>query len=171
MKKIIFNLLLVLFALQAAGAQSNDARFALKISFFTAGRLNPQFRKLRVIETNISEEQYSEDGCYEYRGVFNISVEHNGVPLQERDADARKTREEKAKHAWCKEMTLVMKPGASHERFLDLAYDFPVESPGTYEVTVSRSTDVEHPEKGVIVKSNTISFVVPEPTTQEEHGK
>jgi hypothetical protein len=166
MKKIIINLLLVLFALQTAGAQIGDAKFALKISFFTAGRFNPNFRKIRVEEKNISGDSYQEEGCYEYRGVFEISVLYNGVPLKERDAEARKAREEKAKHAWCKQMNLDMKPGDSHERFLDLGYDFPIEAPGTYEVTVSRSTDVEHPENGITVKSNTISFVVPETTAE-----
>jgi len=35
--------------------------------------------------------------------------------------------------------------------------------PGTYEITVSRDSDLEHPEKGVTVTSNTLTFVVPEP--------
>jgi hypothetical protein len=38
--------------------------------------------------------------------------------------------------------------------------------PGTYEVTVSRETDPDHPDRSVTVKSNTITITVPEPETE-----
>ncbi len=174
--KMTLSFVAVLLALQSAAvsAQISDKpeqKYSLAISLITAGRFNPNYRQLRVVETNVSNEAFREAACFERLGVFKISVLYNGEPLQERDPEMRKKRAEEAKLTRCKQKNLDLMPGDFLLKYLDLGYDFPVEAPGTYEVTVSRESDLEHPEKSVTVKSNTISFVVPEPTTQEEHAK
>jgi len=68
-------------------------------------------------------------------------------------------------------MKFALQPGATRDRYLAMGWDYPMTEPGTYELTVSRPSDAEHPEKSVTVKSNTITLVVPEPTTQDEHAK
>jgi hypothetical protein len=45
--------------------------------------------------------------------------------------------------------------------WVSLAAKYDVSRPGTYEVTVSRETDPDHPDKSVMVKSNTLTVIVP----------
>jgi hypothetical protein len=87
---------------------------------------------------------------------------YNGLPLKEKDAAAHKKREENEKSEWCKVAPQKIPPGHSWTRYLPFDVDYPLCKPGTYEVTVSRESDPEHPEKSITVKSNTLTIVVPE---------
>jgi len=120
------------------------------------------FRELRVDETNLSSEPLKEGPCWEFRGVYSISVTHNGYPQKERDEALRKRRE--AQKA-CRQTALpaVIDPGQSWTRYIrSFARDYPLDEPGTYKVTVSRESDPEHPGESVTVKSNTITIEVSE---------
>ena len=99
-----------------------------------------------------------------YAGLFRVSVFYNGVSMDEKDAAARHRGEAEQAAFASHELGLnPIKPGESFQVFLDLADRYDLSRPGTYEVTVSRETDPDHPEKSVTVKSNTITIVVPEP--------
>lgn len=162
-------------ALSAENPENREPKFTLAISLFQPGGGHsampgqPEFREIRVIETNTSNEPLLEAGCWERQGVFSISVIYNGVHLAERDAGARKKREEQARQTPCMlpASHAVINPGESWTRYLVFSADYPLCRPGTYEVTVSRESDLEHPEKSVTVKSNTLTIVVPEPAKCE----
>jgi len=170
MKRSMFYLLGLLTAMQTVAVcaqkpQDSGPNFSLTIYLFQPGQAEPgqpTFRKIQVDETNISNEPFTERGCLEFQGVFHISVVYNGLPLEEKDASARKKRQEDANNEWCKVMPQKILPGHSWTRYLPFDVDYPLCKPGTYEVTVSRESDPEHPEKSITVKSNTLTIIVPE---------
>ncbi len=127
----------------------------------------PEFREIRLVETNISNEPILEAGCWEAQGVFSVSVVYDGVALEEREPAARKKREANARQKPCMLplSRAVINPGESWTRYLVFSADYPLCKPGTYEVTVSRESDLKIHEKSVTVKSNTLTIVVPEPAT------
>jgi hypothetical protein len=176
MKKQAFYLFLALFAAQAIVLRAQNSekpapKFTLNIYLFQNGGAEsempgqPIFRKIRVVETNTSNEPLQEGGCWEDRGVFSISVLYDGAPLAVKDAAARKKRETEEKHTPCMvpRSKAVINPGETGTRYIPLSIDYPMCKPGTYEITVSRESDLEHPEKSVTVKSDTLTIVVPEP--------
>jgi hypothetical protein len=124
-----------------------------------------EFREIRVIEINTSNEPLYEAGCWEHQGVFRISVAYNGVHLEERSRAARNRREARSKQTPCmlSLSSAVLNPGESWTRYLVFSADYSLCKPGTYEITVSRESDLEHPEKSVTVKSNVLAITVPEP--------
>jgi len=168
--KIPISYFLVLFftmptvVLRAQTTKMQEPKFSLTISMFQpGGSENPSFHDLRVVETNTSSEAIFEDGCLETRGIFRISILYNGRPLQERDEVARKRRDADARSGRCRAMASMIDPGQSWERYVALSWDYPMTEPGTYEITVSRESDLDYPEKSVSVRSNTITIVVPQP--------
>jgi hypothetical protein len=180
MRKTAFYFLFLLLAMQTAvlraqNFQKQTPKFTLAIFLYQPGGGHsatpgqPEFRKIRVEETNISNEAFFEEGgCLEDQGVFRISVLYNGALLEEKDAAARKKREADAKLERCGTKGFEAKPGDSWTRYLSIVWDYPMCKPGTYEITVSRETDPLHPEKSVTVKSNTLTIVVPEPATCDQ---
>jgi hypothetical protein len=157
-----------ILAMQAIAAcaqipEKVEPQFTLTISEYHH-ELGPRFNRVSVIVRNISSEVFFEPGCSDMRDLFRVSVFYNGVSMDEKDAAARH-RGEAEQAAFCThELGLnPIKPGESFQVFLDLADRYDLSRPGTYEVTVSRETDPDHPEKSVTVKSNTITIVVPEP--------
>jgi hypothetical protein len=73
----------------------------------------------------------------------------------------RRCRGEAAQAASCTHELGIneIKPGGSFQRLLELSQRYDMSRPGNYEITVTRETDPEHPEKSVTVKSNTITIV------------
>jgi len=172
MKRPAIYLLILLFSMRtvvfyAQNTQKLTPKFTLTI--YDASQIGGgyPFRSLRVVETNTSNEPLQEAGCWEDQGVFYISILYNGLPLKERDTAVRKKREADAKQTPCKvpRSKAVIPPGESGTRYLNFGWDYPMCQPGTYEITVSRESDLEHPEKSVTVKSNTLTIVVPESAT------
>ncbi len=54
-------------------------------------------------------------------------------------------------------------PGGVWTLYLrNFGWDYPLDVPGTYAITVSRESDPEHPEKSVTVTSNTLTVTVSE---------
>lgn len=177
MRKLASYFVVLIFAIQTAAICAQNPlnrvpKFSLTIFLFQNGGAEsempgqPIFRMIRVEETNTSNESIFEAGCLELQGLFHISVLYNGVPLEERDTATRMKREAKAKQTPCRALaTNEIRPGQSWTRYLGFAWDYPMCKPGTYEITVSRESNLEHPEKSVTVKSNTLTIVVPEPAT------
>jgi hypothetical protein len=138
-------------------------QFKLTISEYHH-ELGPGFNRVSVIVTNTSKEVFFEPGCSDMRNLYRVSVFYNGVPLDEKDAGARHRAEAEQAANCTHELGInPIKPGGSFSLWFDLAYRFDLSKPGTYEITVSRETDPDHPEKSVRVKSNTLTVVVPEP--------
>jgi hypothetical protein len=110
---------------------------------------------------NTSNEIFLEPGCSDVRGLYIISVAYRGAPLAEKDAAAWR-RWEAAEAAFCTHELGInkIKPGGSFQRPLELSERYDMSRPGNYEITVTRETDPEHPEKSVTVRSNTITIVV-----------
>ncbi|MGD0892386.1 MAG: hypothetical protein ABR923_12725 [Terracidiphilus sp.] len=172
MKKPALHFLPMLLAVQTfiLGAQTVETpkpRFSLVIFYSNLG--GSTYHDLRVVETNTSNDSIFEHGCLEFKGVFRISILYNGSPLKERDETARKKREVDARSGYCRAMDAIIGPGESWERYLAFGSDYPMTEPGTYEITVSRDSDLEHPEKGVTIKSNTVTVVVPEQLPAKTH--
>lgn len=179
MPKPSFQLLVLLFAMQAAvlcaqNTEKPTPKFTLTISIFHPGSSEPglpEFREIEVTETNISNEPIAEGYCWDSIGIYSTSVLYNGAPLEERDRSARGKREADAKLGiGCPKIELdsPIMPGKTRTRWLPFDVDYPLCKPGTYEITVSRESDLEHPEKSVTVKSNALTIVVPEPARCEE---
>ncbi|MGP8173503.1 MAG: hypothetical protein ACLP7O_03020 [Terracidiphilus sp.] len=173
MRKPAFYFVAMIFAMQsiAAFAQAprpGEARpapgFTLTISEYHH-EFGPALNRLSVKETNISNEVITEPGCMERHGLFSVSVVYNGAPLEEKDAPARRLRENQARDMGCTSELGInpIKPGESRTHWVSVAAIYDVSKPGTYEITVSRETDPDHPEKSVTVRSNTLTVVVPEP--------
>jgi hypothetical protein len=145
------------------------AKFSLTISLFLPFGAplpgQPYIRGLLVEETNTSDEPLEEGGCLERQGVFRVNVMFNGHHLKERDERVRKKREadDRAKPCKVPHPESVIKRGESLKHYIGISWDYPMSEPGTYEVTVSRESDLEHPDQSVIVTSNTLSIVVSEP--------
>ena len=143
-------------------------RFTLAISLFLpygapSGPGQPYIRDLKIVETNASNEQIQEAGCWESQGIFHVTVFFHGSLLKEKDQAARRERETKARAHPCKVplSDAVIEPGKTWTRYLPLSVDYPMTEPGTYEITVSRESDLEHPERSVTVRSNPLTVVVP----------
>lgn len=143
-------------------------RFTLAISLFLpygapSGPGQPYIRDLKIVETNASNEPIQEAGCWERQGIFQVTVFFNGSLLKEKDRAARLEREAKARAHPCKVpiSDAVIEPGKTWTRYLPLSVDYPMTEPGTYEITVSRESDLEHPDRRVTVRSNTVTVVVP----------
>ena len=171
MRKTTPYLSAVLLAVQASalGAQSAEKpapKFTLTIfDASVTGVKGHPYRGVRVEETNTSNVSIVGPPCPEIRSLFRITVQLNGHPVQERDAAARKKREDTT---LCKQLPDggTIQPGGRLIRYMSFGWDYPMIEPGTYEITVSRDSDLEHPEKGVTVTSNTLTFVVPEPDAE-----
>jgi hypothetical protein len=135
--------------------------FTLAISEFHSGSFSPAYHRLSLTVTNTSDEIFLEPGCSNVRGLYSISVVYRGTPLAEKDAAAWRRREA-AEAAFCTHELGVneIKPRVSFHRPLELSERYDMSRPGNYEITVTRETDPEHPEKSVTVRSNTITIVV-----------
>jgi len=143
-------------------------RFTLTISEYRQDRAPGSYR-LRVISTNTSNKPLHLDGCAASRGWYKISVMLNGVPLTEKDEEARHLREVKMRRAWCASASAndLLELGGSLQDILGVTGAFDMSAPGTYEITVGRETDPEHAETSVTVRSNVLTIEVPEPGDTE----
>jgi hypothetical protein len=151
--------------LLAQTGQKPAPRFTLTISEYRKERAPGTYR-IRLMETNISNEDLRVGPCAVERGMYNLSVVYDGVLMEERDVPARNLMEERERHTPCTSGSgySPLKPRQSYVSFaLGLSWRYDMTNPGTYEITVSRETDPDHPEKSVTVKSNTLIIVVPEP--------
>jgi hypothetical protein len=166
------KVLVVLFVIQLGGfaqvSEQTSPRFTLTISLFLpagapSGPGQPYIRDLKLVETNISNEPIQEAGCWEHQGIYRVTVFFNGHLLKEQDRVARQRREARARMAPCKVPVsdAVIPPGKTWTRYLPISSDYPMTEAGTYEITVSRNSDLDNPDTSPVVSSNTLTIVVP----------
>jgi len=150
-------------ALCAQAPQKPEPQFTLTISEYHH-EFGPGLHRLTLVETNISKQIITEPGCVETRGWFTVAVLYNGAPLKEKD-EAGRRQSETEQGQLCNFGLGIneIQPGESRKHWVSVDAKYDVSRPGIYEVTVSRETDPDHPEKSVTVKSNTLTIVVPEP--------
>jgi hypothetical protein len=169
MKKPATYFLVLIFAVQAVAlcaqtGQKPAPRFTLTISEYRKERAPGTYR-IRLIETNISNEDLRVGPCAVERGMYNLSVAYDGVLMEERDVLAQHLKEERERRTPCTSGAAwdLLKPGQSYVSLAIGLSRYDMTNPGAYEITVSRETDPDHPEKSVTVKSNTLTIVVSEP--------
>jgi hypothetical protein len=168
MRRLGSFLVMMVFVIFAAVATSqttgnSEPGFTLSISVFHRGGMPPNTHLLDVKTTNTSNVRSCETVRPNHSWKFNISVLLDGIPLEEKEG-IQKIRKEGIPRGyggfvqlWC------TKPGESALEELNVTDFYDMSKPGTYEITVSRETDPDHPDKSVTVKSNTLTIVVPQP--------
>jgi hypothetical protein len=133
--------------------------------------------RVDVTETNISDKDFidQDHGCIRELGWFTVEVSYNGVPLVEKDVEARLRRGNETielmneRNAPCATgpLEIVLKPGKSRKLWLGVSDIYDVTKPGSYEVYVSRETNPIGHINSEYVRSNTITIVVPKPEADE----
>lgn len=173
MKIFALHLFTLLFAVHAGSlcAQTREQEAA---GFTSAGftltisenhhEVSPPYHEVLVRLTNTSEGIIRGGGCLALRGMYNISIVYDGVPIEETDA-VRKLKKYRKEDGGCTSgnPTWRLKPGEYHDDLLSVTEFYNMSKPGAYEITVTKETFPDHPERSVTVKSNTITIVVPEP--------
>ncbi|MGA2217063.1 MAG: hypothetical protein ABSG51_03205 [Terracidiphilus sp.] len=162
MRKLASFLALTAFVMLAMGSRAQtpnkpEPGFTLTLSL---GRHGGEFSKntqvLLVTLTNTSKEAINNSWCLAFRGMYDLAVTYNGIPVEETDAQKQFKKFRQAGRCSGSFASRVVNPGEQQED--NLYYD--TTKPGTYEFTVSRETYPWNPEKSVTVKSNTLTFVV-----------
>jgi hypothetical protein len=150
--------------LRAQAIERPKPKFTLRIfDDSICGTNSVCYRGLLVVETNTSMEPIVEVGCPELQGVFSLFVLYEGHPLAaQHRAKARRNRIGDVKSDFVCLAYNEVDPGQSFTSHLGIGWNYPMTEPGTYEFTVSRESDPEHPDQSVTVKSNTLTIVVPE---------
>ncbi len=152
-------------AVPGSSNNATGADFTLSLSIPKGrGEFPPTIVELDVKLTNISKSTFiGEDTCAAFGGLLKIDAVYNGVPLDEPE-QARKHREEMEKGEagpGCTGSNPGKKAGPGESIKHWLYYD--AEKPGTYEFAVEQRTFPQDMSKSVIVKSNTVSIVMPYP--------
>jgi hypothetical protein len=128
---------------------------------------------LLVKYTNVSNV-IQNDGCMTTPSAYHIMVLRDGIAAEKRKT--KKTTEMKnednntgyqikvthTEQDTCRggvDKGLNPGQGVKFPLWVSSAYDMTV--PGTYDIAVTRETDLLNPEKSVTVKSNTLTIVVP----------
>lgn len=145
----------------------------LKLTLSENHDLGAGLDRVNVTETNMSDEDFvdRDNGCIRELSWFTVEVFYNGVPLKEKDIEARFRRRNETidllnQHkAPCDTgpLAIVLKPGESRKLWLGVSDIYDVTKPGSYDVYVSRETNPIGRINNEYVRSNTITVVVPEP--------
>jgi hypothetical protein len=112
--------------------------------------------------TNLSQYVDAETSCSAFGAFYHLSVVFNGITEAEADA-SRKRRKEMEAAAVCSGSN----PGRNLQRGQsrdDIIY-YEKLRPGTYEFTVEQDGFPHDPKSNMVVRSNTVTIVVPEPST------
>ncbi len=143
----------------------------LKLTLSENHDLGAGLDRVNVTETNISDKDFidEDNGCIRELGWFTVKVFYNGVPLVEKDVEARLRRGNETielmnqRKAPCatEPLDIVLKPGKFRELWLGVSDIYDVTKPGSYEVYVSRETNPIGHINSEYVRSNTITVVVP----------
>jgi hypothetical protein len=149
----------------------------LKLTLSENDDLGEGLDRVNVTETNISDKDFIDEdhGCIRELGWFTVEVSYNGVPLAEKDVEARFRRQNEMidlmtqRNAPCATgpLEIVLKPGKSRKLWLGVSDIYDVTKPGSYEVYVSRETNPIGHINSEYVRSNTITIVVPKPEADE----
>jgi hypothetical protein len=142
-------------------AEKPRPRFALRLSAEDSDDVPPQ--SLQVVLENTSNSVIRERKCWPFMGMYNVVVSRNGEPVEE--FDGARSLQMRWANVVCpgNETLLQIKPGVSYADRVPLSSPY-VDKPGSYVVYVTRETYPYNPAKSVLVESNPIGFVVPEPS-------
>jgi hypothetical protein len=164
MRKPALYFLLLLFAMQTVAICAQTSvkpapGFTLTLSEGHRGGVVSYQQVLVVKLTNISKEVMHRTFCDSFGGLYNLEVVYNGVPVEKTEAELKWRKDHETGMCAGSGGGENTKPG--EDRYDTLAYN--TIKPGTYEITVTKETFPGEPEKSVTVRSNTLTFVVPEP--------
>jgi hypothetical protein len=169
MAQIMFCGAISLVLMLSSVATSQDVRqrvpgFTLVLSRDTSRRLPSNMERLIVKLTNTSDKAMRETICSAFGGLYKLSVVYNGAQLDE--PEFYRKRREARERGDCDGSVRqrALKPG---ESWMD-PMEYVTEGPGTYEFTVEEKVFPRDPEGNQIVKSNTLTVVVPEPEAEKQ---
>jgi hypothetical protein len=145
----------------AQPAEKPKPRFALAISAEDTDDVPPN--NLRVERYNTTNGVIRERKCWPFLGMYNLVVFRDGQPIEGNDVLRRLQMVRTAVNCPGNETLKEIKPGAFYADRVPLRNFYDVDEPGSYSVYVTRETYPYNPAKSVLVESNSISFVVPEP--------
>jgi hypothetical protein len=184
MKRLGSCFLAPLFALQtiivfAQEPEIPQPRFTLSIEEDKdAAQLNPGLHRLLVKHTNVWIGNEIDMFHEEAKGMYNMIVLHNGVRAAERPALWELRRYRKADTDHVLQNPRMLRPGETWKDTLDVSDYYDMSGPGTYEITVTRESLPLDFSNSTLVRSNTISIVVPQgavtpnaPATQKPKPK
>lgn len=137
-------------------------RFALTISKEDPEDVRPDW--LQVDMQNISKGAIRELKCWPFYGMYNYRVFRNGEQLKVSDELQSLQKSRAGVDCPGNETLLEVEPGVIYGDRVPLRNYFDIDEPGSYVVYVTRETYPFSPAKSVLVESNALSFVVPEPT-------
>ncbi len=144
--------------MQTSGNQEPGFTLSLK----EGHPIGPNYHTLLIKLTNTSTEVMHRTVCDSFGDMYNLEVVHNGLHVEKTEAEKERRKKLEAGDCFAGVVSAVAEdtnPGETRE---DTRYYYTTK-PGTYEITATREAFPGHPEKSVTVRSNTITFVVPEP--------
>jgi hypothetical protein len=148
----------------AQSAEKPKARFALTLSPEYPDDVPPNV--VEVVMENTSNSTIRERKCWPFFGMYNFVVLRNGEPLEENDEMRNLQKGRAGVDCPDSETISEIEPGSNQGDRVPLGAFYDIHEPGSYSVYVTRETYPYIPAKSVLVESNTISFVVPEPSPQ-----
>ena len=145
--------------MQAAGF--TNPGFTLTITEYRH-EVRPPSHAIIVRLTNTSNEIIRGGGCLGLRGMYNLSVNYNGMPMEETDP-VRALKKYRKGGGGCTSgnPVWIIKPGEYNDDFLSVTEFYKMDAPGIYDISVSKETLPDYPDKSVTIKSNTLTIVVP----------
>jgi hypothetical protein len=146
----------------ARAAEKPKSRFTLTLSPGDPDDVPPVWVQVKM--ENISKSTIRECECTPFYGMYNFVVLRNGEPLEEND-EMRNLQKRRAGVDCPAESASLreIEPGSVDEDGVPLGAYYDLHEPGSYAVYATRETYPYIPAKSVLVESNSISFVVPEP--------
>jgi hypothetical protein len=166
MRRIVFRFLILLFAMPAVAVYAQTSEkpmpgFTLEISVWNAGELSLDTHALTVRLTNTTNEDRRESTCAERNGWFNSIVTLDGVALEEIDGIQKLRKKDKFWMCNGGPMLQPTKAGESQGYLMYISDFYDMTKPGKYDITVTKETFPNNPEKSITVKSNTLTIIVP----------
>ena len=116
-----------------------------------------------VTYTNLSQHVDAETTCSAFGAFYHLRVVFNGITEAETDASRKRRKDMEAAAPGC----IGSNPGRNLQRGQsrdDIIY-YEKLKPGTYEFTVEQDGFPHDPKSNVVVRSNTVTIVIPEPST------
>ena len=147
-------------------------RFTLTIA---GGKENEDYTgdySVMLTEKNVSNTPLRETVCVPFLldPKIQIAVSYNGAPLEmdgkKSDVQLRKRIERgeiSCPNDFENEANAGGGPKGEFTDYLEISKLYDMSKPGKYEITVSKNSYCQHPEKDAMVSSNTLAIVIPDP--------
>ena len=101
--------------------------------------------------------------------MYNFIVLRNGEPLNESEEMRNLQRSRAGVDCPGNESLLEIEPGEAYSDRVAIRNYYDIDEPGSYVVYATRQTYPYNPARSVLVESNSISFIVPEPAPADEN--